>query len=146
MKKILSKSLEDTAMIASEWLGSLSKKEGEALVAGLSGDLGSGKTAFTKAVAAALGITEIVTSPTYVIEKIYSGGPTSGWARLIHIDAYRLESERELQVLDFEVLVNDPNNLILIEWPENVEEIMPKGALAIKCEHVSETEREYTFE
>jgi len=153
MKKILSKSLEDTARIANEWLASLSKKENEAmpvgrqaLVVGLSGNLGSGKTTFTKAVAAALGIDEIVTSPTFVIEKIYSGGPTSGWKRLIHIDAYRLESARELEVLNFEEIVADPNNLILIEWPENVREILPDGALTIKCEFVSDTEREYVFE
>jgi tRNA threonylcarbamoyladenosine biosynthesis protein TsaE len=148
MEKILSKSLDDTSRIAREWLGSIEKKDSEALVVGLSGDLGSGKTAFVKAVAAALGITESVTSPTFVIEKIYSRGPTSGsgWDRLIHIDAYRLESARELEVLNFEELVMDPNNLILIEWPENVKEILPEGALTVKCEFVSETEREYEFE
>jgi tRNA threonylcarbamoyladenosine biosynthesis protein TsaE len=158
MNKLLSKSLDDTARIAREWLGSLQKKEDEAFVVGLSGNLGSGKTAFTKAVAAALGITESVTSPTYVIEKIYtikshSGdlaksclAPTCVWNRLVHIDAYRLESARELEVLNFEELVEDQNNLILIEWPENVKEILPEGTLTIKCEFVSETEREYGFE
>jgi len=101
MKRIISKSLDDTARIASDWLGSLEKKDSEALVVCLSGDLGSGKTAFTKAVAAALGINEMVTSPTYVIEKIYQiakfGDRISRWGRLIHIDAYRLESARELE-------------------------------------------------
>ena len=150
MKRIVSKSLDDTARIARDWLGSLEKKDSEALVVGLSGNLGSGKTAFTKAVAAALGIDEMVTSPTYVIEKIYTIKPcigrTCAWGRLIHIDAYRLESARELEALDFEELTDDPNNLILIEWPENVKEILPEGALTIKCEFVSETEREYRFE
>jgi len=162
MKRILSKSLDDTLRIASEWLASLEKKEDEALVVGLSGNLGSGKTAFVKAVAKELGIKEPVTSPTFVIEKIYTigsnggndpqksyGGDTSvksSFGRLVHIDAYRLESARELEVLNFEELVGDPNNLILIEWPENVREILPEGALTIKCEFVSETEREYGFE
>lgn len=184
MKKIVSKSLDDTSCITREWLVSLKKKEDEALVVGLSGNLGSGKTAFVKAVALALGIKESVTSPTFVIEKIYvirSNGPTfaktsvdkgntpisssgsnppfepqglySGaassvfpWKRLVHIDAYRLESARELEVLNFEELVDDPNNLILIEWPENIKEILPEGTLTIKCEFVSETEREYGFE
>jgi tRNA threonylcarbamoyladenosine biosynthesis protein TsaE len=149
MNKILSKSLEDTARIAREWLASLPKKEAKnkdgALVVGLSGNLGSGKTAFVKAVAAELGINERVTSPTFVIEKIYVIGSNGNWSRLVHIDAYRLESARELEVLNFEDLVEDPNNLILIEWPENVKEILPEGALTIKCEFVSETEREYTF-
>jgi len=153
MKKVLSKSLDDTARIAREWLASLEKKEDEALVVGLSGNLGSGKTAFVKAVAEALGIKEMVTSPTFVIEKIYESkararhdSAESPWTRLIHIDAYRLESARELEVLNFEDLVEDENNLILIEWPENVKEILPDGALTIKCEFVSETEREYGFE
>ena len=74
MKKIISKSLDDTSRIAREWIASLEKKEAKnkdsALVVGLSGNLGSGKTAFVKAVALALGIKESVTSPTFVIEKI----------------------------------------------------------------------------
>jgi tRNA threonylcarbamoyladenosine biosynthesis protein TsaE len=144
MKKVLSKSLDDTSCIAREWLALLEKKEDEALVVGLSGNLGSGKTAFTKAVALALGIRESVTSPTFVIEKIYQS-KIGSWTRLVHIDAYRLESARELEVLNFEELVEDPNNLILIEWPENVKEILPEGTLTIKCEFVSETEREYCF-
>ncbi len=145
MKKILSKSLDATARVADDWLASLEKKETEALVVGLSGNLGSGKTAFVKAVAAALGVDEMVTSPTFVIEKIYKT-KNSDFPRLVHIDAYRLESARELEVLNFEELVEDPNNLILIEWPENVKEILPEGAHTIKCEFVSETEREYGFE
>jgi tRNA threonylcarbamoyladenosine biosynthesis protein TsaE len=150
MKKILSRSLDDTSRIAHEWLASLEKKESEALVVGLSGNLGSGKTAFVKAVATALGINKNVTSPTFVIEKIYlrdiAVSSEFPWSRLVHIDAYRLESARELEVLNFEELVEDPNNLILIEWPENVKEILPEGALTINCAFVSETEREYGFE
>jgi len=159
MKKIISKSLDDTSRIAREWIASLEKKEAKnkdsALVVGLSGNLGSGKTAFVKAVALALGIKESVTSPTFVIEKIYTIEPQGlygavassefPWSRLVHIDAYRLESARELEVLNFEELVEDQNNLILIEWPENVKEILPEGAVTIKCEFVSETEREYAF-
>jgi len=149
MKKILSKSLDDTARIAREWLVFLEKKEtkgkGEALVVGLSGNLGSGKTAFVKAVAKELGITEMVTSPTFVSEKMYKTN-NADFPRLVHIDAYRLESARELEVLDFEELVEDANSLILIEWPENVREILPEGAQTIWCEFVSETEREYGFE
>jgi tRNA threonylcarbamoyladenosine biosynthesis protein TsaE len=144
MKKILSKSLEDTSRIAREWLVSLEKKEDEALIVGLSGNLGSGKTAFVKAIAVELGITESVTSPTFVIEKIYQS-KIGSWTRIVHIDAYRLESARELEVLNFEELVEDPNNLILIEWPENVKEILPEDTLMIKCEFVSETERKYVF-
>ena len=137
MNKILLNRLEDTSRIAREAAGLYFQKEAKnkdgALVVGLSGNLGSGKTAFVKAVAAELGINERVTSPTFVIEKIYVIGSNGNWSRLVHIDAYRLESARELEVLNFEDLVEDPNNLILIEWPENVKEILPEGALTIKC-------------
>lgn len=145
MKKILSKSIGDTERIASGWLTSIEKKEDAAMVVGLSGNLGSGKTAFVKAVAKTLGVKEQVTSPTFVIEKIYES-ETGSWARLVHIDAYRIESASELEALNFEELAEDPNNLIFIEWPENVEEILPKDAGTIRCEFVSEAEREYAFE
>ena len=96
MKKVISKSLEETQQLAHEWVNSLDTSRNEALVVGLYGNLGAGKTAFTQAVARELGIQEIVTSPTFVIEKIY---PTSHphFARLIHIDAYRLEARRNSQ-------------------------------------------------
>src|SRR3989338_8753227 len=70
----------------------------------LSGELGAGKTAFVKAVAKALGVGEVVNSPTFVLEKIYplplfSQKSGKGFKRLIHIDAYRLEKGGDLAPL-----------------------------------------------
>ena len=124
MKIYQSQSLEETKNIAREWLGLIQAKYtnlDEALVVGLSGHLGTGKTAFSKIVAAELGIKETVTSPTFVIMKIYEFDKENfSWKRLVHIDAYRLERREELEALNWEQLVADKNNLILIEWPENV--------------------------
>ena len=129
MKKHLSHSLEETATIAVEWLGHITGKKaemGSATIIGLSGNLGAGKTAFVKCVAKLLGISEDVTSPTFVLMKLYditakkTSGESYPWKKLVHIDAYRLERTQELEVLKFAELVADPNNLILIEWPENV--------------------------
>ena len=125
MKTHISHSLPETEKIAGEWLTGIAKshtESDEALVVGLSGHLGAGKTAFVKAVAKILGVKETVTSPTFVLMKIYEINTEVGplWKRLIHIDAYRLEKREELEALDFERLVSDPHNLILIEWPENV--------------------------
>ena len=142
MKTIVTHSIEETRKLAKEWLASLSKKDDEATIVGLYGNLGSGKTTFTQAVAKELGIKENVTSPTFVIEKLYETSH-SQFARLIHIDAYRLENGRELQVLDFEQLVDNPNNLILIEWSENVKEILPENHLKIFCEFVDENSRQF---
>ena len=144
MKTIVTHSLEETQKFAKEWLNSLEPKSDEATIVGLYGNLGSGKTTFTQAIARELGIKEAITSPTFVIEKIYEI-EHKNFARLIHIDAYRLESGKELQTLDFEQLVDNPNNLILIEWPENVKEILPDNHLRIFCEFVDESSREFKF-
>jgi tRNA A37 threonylcarbamoyladenosine biosynthesis protein TsaE len=140
--------LEETKEIAKEWLEKSAAQNfsvddadrSQATVVGLSGHLGAGKTAFVKAVAKLLGVKEEVTSPTFVIMKIYEVDSTIElsndltieqrnnlniqnvpWKRLIHIDAYRLEKPEEMEVLNFDQLVADPHNLIMVEWPENVE-------------------------
>jgi tRNA threonylcarbamoyladenosine biosynthesis protein TsaE len=122
MKTVKSKSLEETAKVAKEWLAELAERYSDrdsAIVVGLSGHLGAGKTAFTKIIAKELGIAETITSPTFVIMKIYKT-ENKVFPRLIHIDAYRLERQEELEVIHWEALVADKNNLIMIEWPKNV--------------------------
>ena len=118
-----SQSLSDTSQIAQQILTQLSgsPRTNGATILALSGDLGAGKTAFTKLFAGHLGITETVVSPTFVLAKFYDiPGQQSPWEHLVHIDAYRLESWQELQVLKFDDVFNNPKNLILIEWPEQV--------------------------
>ena len=116
-----------------------------ATVVGLSGELGSGKTAFVKALALALGITEEVVSPTFVIERIYKLSPGGTFRHLVHIDAYRLESEEELLSLGWEELAADHDNLILIEWPERVKKIIPTDAMNISFKFIDEETREITW-
>ena len=144
MKTVVSKSLKDTEKLAKEWLASLSPSDDSALVVGLYGNLGAGKTAFTQAVARELGVTDIVNSPTFVIEKIYETKHPA-FKRLVHIDAYRLESASELQKLNFEELVSNRNNLILIEWPEKVKEILPEDHVRINFTFVDEGTRKIDF-
>jgi tRNA threonylcarbamoyladenosine biosynthesis protein TsaE len=124
MKKLTSHSLEETQKIARDWLKEISElmHQKGALIVGLSGHLGAGKTAFVKAVAKELGIREEITSPTFVIMKIYPLDPpfNTKFQRLIHIDAYRLEKAQELEALGFERLAAGEDNLIMVEWPENV--------------------------
>ena len=92
-------SLKETRKLAETFLEKL-KAQKEAIVIGLSGDLGSGKTTFVQAVAKELGITEHVTSPTFVIMKKY-GIKHSHFNTLVHIYAYRLDFVAELQPLVF---------------------------------------------
>lgn len=114
----------------------------KAVVIGLSGDLGSGKTTFTQEVARTLGITETITSPTFVIEKIYKLPEENTFEHLIHIDAYRLEKESELEHLGWQEILENPKNLILIEWPEKVAGIIPKDAIRINFKFIDEQTRE----
>jgi len=128
--------------LAREILGGPKEK---AVVIGLSGDLGSGKTAFTQAFAKALGISETVASPTFVIEKIYKLPPGKNSRHLIHIDTYRLESEEELRALGFEEIISDPGNIVVIEWPERVGGLIPKDALEIKFKFIDDKTREISW-
>ena len=140
--KILSKSLNDTENTAREFVEKEFVKNSKgALVVGLYGDLGSGKTAFTQAVAKYLGVKETVTSPTFVIEKIYKL-ENGNFDHLIHIDAYRLESGKELIHLGWEEISKNPKNIIFIEWPERVAEILPKDIKKIRFTFSNENTRE----
>lgn len=117
---------------AARFTTSLVPREERATLITLSGELGAGKTAFTKVVARTLGVGETVTSPTFVLEKIYSlGGLASKFKRLVHIDAYRLEQGSDLVALGFDELMQEPGNLILLEWPEKVSDALPIPAVKI---------------
>ncbi len=126
-----------------EYLATLPSKTA-ATVVGLYGELGSGKTSFTQGLARALGVEETVVSPTFVIEKIYELKNTKladSIRYLIHIDAYRLEKSQELLHLGWADIIANPENLILVEWPERVADIMPEH-IQLKFAHVSEEVRE----
>ena len=153
--KVLSKSLEETNKAAQDFLNKLSPKDNSATIVGLFGDLGAGKTTFTQALAKNLGVTEVVTSPTFVIEKIYllkdgekpaesslyltktnrSDSFPPVFERLIHIDAYRLDKASELLNLGWAHLINNNDNLIILEWPEKVKECLVNITYQVKLEH-----------
>jgi len=124
------KSLAELEEEGKRFISTLAPKGVGSTLVTLSGELGAGKTAFTKTVAHALGVEEIVTSPTFVLEKNY---PLSGqlFKRLIHIDAYRLEKGEDLAPLGFDELMQDSGNLILLEWPEKVARALPEPSVKI---------------
>jgi len=123
--------LEEFNAEAARFAGALTPQPSGATLVTLSGDLGAGKTAFTKAVAALFSVEEIVTSPTFVLEKIYALPEGSRFKRLVHIDAYRLLSGAELPPLGFEEIMKDARTIVFLEWPEKVRDALPKPAVAI---------------
>lgn len=132
---MISNSREETAKIAKEILNSLDTN-----ILGLQGDLGAGKTTFTQELAKHLGVDDIVNSPTFVIYKKYNA--TVRFKNLYHFDCYRLENGRELLDLGFEDIVSDPNNLIVLEWPERVNDVLPPNMLNISFKVAGENKRE----
>ena len=104
------------------------------------GDLGAGKTAFTRGLAKGLGCSEIVTSPTYTIVNEYLGGRIP----LFHFDMYRLRSSDDLFDIGWEDYL-DRGGVCAVEWSENVEDAM-EDALVITIEKLGEDTRRITLE
>jgi tRNA threonylcarbamoyladenosine biosynthesis protein TsaE len=146
---ITSKSTDETARFAKKYVENLLKSSDNcgklATVIALEGDLGSGKTTFVKSAAEALGIQKTVTSPTFVLEKVYKINGFGGFTHLIHIDAYRLENGAELLTLGWKEMISDPRNIIFIEWPERVAEVLPEDIKRIRFTFIDETTRKITF-
>lgn len=105
--------------------GLYSETKSGASVLALYGDLGAGKTTFTQTLGEMLGIKEDITSPTFVIMKRYQTTNES-FRSLIHIDAYRLNSPEELSVLGFQGWLNEERALVVIEWADKVESLLPQ--------------------
>jgi tRNA threonylcarbamoyladenosine biosynthesis protein TsaE len=129
MQKVI-KTLTELEEGARRFVATLKPQNDTATLVTLLGELGAGKTAFAKAVALALGVDEVVNSPTFVLEKIYLL-TNQNFKRLIHIDAYRLDKGADLASLGVDELLKDSGNLILLEWPENVADALPQPNVRI---------------
>lgn len=103
----------------------------------LSGDLGTGKTTFTKGIGQGLGITKVINSPTFTILKQYQGR-----LNLSHFDAYRLEGQDD--DLGFEEIF-DSDDVCVVEWANFIEDILPVDRLTIEIKKIDENIREFVF-
>ena len=129
----ISRSPEETEQLAA-WLA---KAAQPGTVIGLDGDLGAGKTAFSKSFAKHLGVHELVNSPTFTIIKEYEGR-----LPLYHMDVYRLSLEEADDLGLDEYLYGD--GVCLIEWSQIIDEIMPEAHLHIQIETTGLDERRIT--
>lgn len=104
----------------------------------LEGDLGAGKTTFTKGIGRGLGIQKVINSPTFTIVKIYHGK-----LPLYHFDAYRLEGQDE--ELGFEEMFED-KGVCVIEWPQFIQNILPTERLDIYIHKNDDETRTFSFQ
>ena len=152
MKKFVSNNPEELKKIAKNLAGppmSRSRLDigGGALVLALMGDLGSGKTTFAQAFAEALGVKEKIKSPTFIIfrkSKIIPllAGQNSKSRHFYHFDVYRINSEKEILNLGWEEIISNPENIVLVEWADKIENILPKKSIKINFKHLKGDKRE----
>ena len=161
MQQVITRSFQETQKVGEEFASIL--KGGEVLA--LYGDLGSGKTTFMQGLAKGLGITRNIISPTFIIMRSYlitdhSGKPKArpesekkegSWTsqddgfsakNLYHIDLYRIESEKDVEGLGLLELMNQPENIVAIEWPDKIESTLPEKRINIYFDYQGEDKRE----
>jgi tRNA threonylcarbamoyladenosine biosynthesis protein TsaE len=134
MKKFISKSAADTYNFGIKYASLLKPND----VVLLNGEMGAGKTVFSKGVAAGLGIEDEVLSPTYAYMNDYSG-------KLYHFDCYRLscgEQAEGLGLCDYFYA----GGICLIEWAENIASVLPEKVKTVTITKISEGEREIIYE
>lgn len=132
---ITSQSVDDTV--------ALGRKLGEVLAGGdivcLSGNLGAGKTAFTRGIGSGWGSREAITSPTFTL--IHEHRRPQDAQILYHIDCYRLHSAEEAWGIGLEDLLHS-EGISVLEWPENIEQALPAERLWIDITFLDDTQRE----
>ena len=146
-KKIITKRAEGTKKLAAEFAAQILRQNpGKgALILALYGDLGAGKTTFVQGFAEGLGIHETVLSPTFIMMKRFKIYDLR-FKNFYHIDCYRLENPEEILDLGFKEIISNPENIVAIEWPEKISEIMLKNIISIKFKHLKENKREISID
>lgn len=138
MKTLHIGSEEELPEAAEALLGML----GDRRVVVLRGEMGAGKTTFVRAVAAALGVEDRVTSPTFALVNHYRGGAGQS---VYHFDFYRIDSPSEAYDFGYEEYFYS-GDLCLVEWPEKIEALLPPDTVEVRIRVVGPTERIFEIE
>lgn len=144
---VITQNAKETRRIAGEMAKKLLRKRlGKALVVALAGELGTGKTTFVSGFSKALGVNEKILSPTFVLIHKHKISYKSNWTNksyrtLFHIDAYRLNSGKNLMKLGAKEIFADPESIVLIEWADRVKKAIPKTAIWIHFKHSGKNKR-----
>lgn len=128
-KELIVNNLEEMIDLGKQ-IGKLVKSN---MVITLNGDLGAGKTTLTKGIALGLEIKDIVNSPTFTIMKIYDGR-----IRLYHLDVYRIKGDDDFELEEY----FDNDGVCVIEWAENIKELLPTNLLNIQILNIGGNSRQ----
>jgi len=140
----ITNSFFETQEFGKEVAEKILKKENnskKAKILALKGDLGSGKTTFIQGFAKGLGIEEKILSPTFVIFKKFKI-KNPDFYLFYHIDCYRLKNSEDLLTLGFKDFLNNPKNIIAIEWAEKIKDIIPNKKININFKMKGKDKRE----
>ena len=147
MNKIISTSFQQTQQLGKEFAENLNGGD----VVCLYGDLGAGKTTFVQGLAEGLGISKKIISPTFIIMRTYAiegeGERVKGKGaqHLYHVDLYRIETEHDVEGLGLLELLGDPESIVLIEWPDKIENVLPEHRKDIYFRYLEDDKREIRF-
>ena len=134
-KEYFSYSEEETERIAKE----LAANTDIGVTIALHGNLGAGKTVFSRGFARGLGITEPISSPTFTIIQEYEFSEDKIF---YHLDLYRITDSNAALAFGLDEYLDDDNSIMLIEWSERIEDLLPKNTLHIFIIRKGDTERE----
>jgi len=148
-KTVTTHNPEETMRMAADLV--LQLKGGEVLA--LNGELGGGKTTFTKGLAEALKVEETITSPTFVMLKAYDAILPPTYLRgklkkvkLVHIDAYRSDSIEDIKSVGIEDYLGRDDVVLVVEWAEKIREILPQNIIKVNFRFIDENTREIEYD
>ena len=131
-KEILTSDENQTLEAGSVFSRNLLKKNySRSIIIFLEGNLGAGKTTFTKGVMRGLGYKELVKSPTYNLVEIHE----TENLKVFHFDLYRINDPHELTEIGIEEYLEEVNSISIFEWPENAQALLPQPDYTIQIKH-----------
>jgi tRNA threonylcarbamoyladenosine biosynthesis protein TsaE len=142
----LTKSPRETKKLGEELAKKIlkTKKQKKAIVLGLEGDLGGGKTTFLKGFARGLGIKKKILSPTFIIMRRFEI-KNKNFKNFYHIDCYRIKKTKEILSLGLKKIIFNPQNIVAIEWVDRVKKNLPKNLILIKFKLVNKNWRQIFY-
>ncbi|MDO8743400.1 MAG: tRNA (adenosine(37)-N6)-threonylcarbamoyltransferase complex ATPase subunit type 1 TsaE [Candidatus Azambacteria bacterium] len=137
--EILTKNARETQKFGERMSGEILKMplKKKAIVLALVGNLGGGKTCFLQGFAKGLGIKEKILSPTFIIMKRFG--------TFYHFDCYRIQKAKDILDLGFKKIINNPKNIVAIEWADKIKSLLPKERIMIHFGLVGKNKRKIIF-